>query len=342
MKSMSVRERFQAVMNFQPFDRLPKIEWAMWWNLTVERWQREGLSLSDRYELYRHFDLDLYRQCWLPTRRPECPRPGHPDRAKGIIENMDDYLRLRPLLYPEPQFDEAMWSQWAAEQRRGEAVVWFTLEGFFWFPRELLGVERHLYAFYDQPELLHQINSDLADYAVKALAALNRICVPDFMTFAEDLSYNHGPMLSRESFEEFLTPYYARVIPVLRERGTLPFVDSDGDVTTCLPWFESAGLAGILPLERQAGVDLAELRRRHPRMRFIGAYDKMVMNQGEAAMRQEFERLLPVAAEGGYIFSVDHQTPPGVSLAQYRDYLRLLDEYAHKAAKVEPAAVAGK
>jgi hypothetical protein len=30
---------------------------------------------------------------------------------------------------------------------------------------------------------------------------------------------------------------------------------------------------------------------------------------------------------GGFIPSVDHQTPPGVSLGQYRVYLGLLEEY---------------
>jgi len=44
-------------------------------------------------------------------------------------------------------------------------------------------------------------------------------------------------------------------------------------------------------------------------------------------MRAEFERLVPIMHTGGFIPSVDHQTPPGVSLAQYRDYLKLLDEY---------------
>jgi len=29
--------------------------------------------------------------------------------------------------------------------------------------------------------------------------------------------------------------------------------------------------------------------------------------------------------------SVDHQTPPGVSLAQYRDYLALMWEYTERA-----------
>ena len=59
----------------------------------------------------------------------------------------------------------------------------------------------------------------------------------------------------------------------------------------------------------------------------IGHYDKMVMNQGEAAIRAEFERLLPLMKTGGFIPSVDHQTPPGVSLDEYRLYLRLLAEY---------------
>ena len=59
----------------------------------------------------------------------------------------------------------------------------------------------------------------------------------------------------------------------------------------------------------------------------IGHFDKMTMNQGEAAMRGEFERLVPLMKTGGFIPSVDHQTPPGVSLEQYRVYLRLLDEY---------------
>jgi hypothetical protein len=51
------------------------------------------------------------------------------------------------------------------------------------------------------------------------------------------------------------------------------------------------------------------------------------MHLGEAAMRAEFERLVPIMRTGGFIPSVDHQTPPAVSIDEYRLYLRLLDEY---------------
>ena len=50
-------------------------------------------------------------------------------------------------------------------------------------------------------------------------------------------------------------------------------------------------------------------------------------------MRREFERLLPAMRSGRYVPSVDHQTPPDVSAEQYRTYVRLLREYAEKAAE---------
>ena len=221
----------------------------------------------------------------------------------------------------------------AAMQERGEAVVWLTLEGPFWGPRSLLGIEPHLYAFYDEPELMHEINRDLAAYNRRVYEQVCEYFVPDFMTISEDMSYNNGPMLSEAQFYEFLLPYYREMIPPMRERGTRVFIDSDGDITMALDWFLRAGIEGILPLERQAGVDLGRLRQRHPETLFIGHFDKMTMPRGEDAMRAEFERLLPVMRQGGFAPSVDHQTPPGVSLEQYYVYLRLFREYAVKGAK---------
>jgi hypothetical protein len=76
---------------------------------------------------------------------------------------------------------------------------------------------------------------------------------------------------------------------------------------------------------------MASLRNGHPKMRFIGHFDKMTMDKGESRMRSEFERLLPTAAGGGFLISCDHQTPPGVSYNSYRTYLDLFREYAVKA-----------
>lgn len=321
-------------MKFQPFDRLPLLEWAGWWDKTIERWHAEGLpvEMTDGYAIGRHLGLDIYKQDWLTACGPDCPSPV--SHGAGIITSEEDYERIRPHLFPPHPVNRQKWQTWAAEQRQGEVALWFTLDGFFWFPRKLLGIERHLYAFYDQPGLMHRINTDLAEWMLRVIDDVCALCVPDFMTFAEDMSYNHGPMLSKDLFDEFMKPYYTRVIPALNKRHIVSIIDSDGDVAVPAYWFEEAGLEGILPLERQAGVDIAALRQAHPTMRFIGHFDKMTMNKGEATMRTEFERLLPTAAKGGFLVSCDHQTPPGVSYRDYQLYLALFREYAEKAGRI--------
>lgn len=59
----------------------------------------------------------------------------------------------------------------------------------------------------------------------------------------------------------------------------------------------------------------------------------MAMDQGEEAMRAEFERLMPLMTSGGFVPSVDHQTPPHVTIEQYRVDRRLLDEYTAAAGR---------
>ena len=328
---MNHLERLKRVMNFQSADRLPRIEWASWWDKTVERWRSEGLPELDRYGLYEHFGLDPYFQHWFRPRGDGVPRPT--SHGAAIVEDEADYERIRPHLFPMDDWAFDAIRPWAERQDRGQAVVWITVEGFFWFPRTLFGITEHFYAFYDRPALMHRMNRELAEHSIRILTRLRAFCCPAFMTFAEDMSYNHGPMLSQAMFDEFLAPYYRQVVPVLKEMGTTVLVDTDGDCTEMLPWLKAVGVDGVLPLERQAGTDLNHIREGHPDVRVIGHFDKMVMTRGEPAMREEFERLLPVMRAGGFIPSVDHQTPPGVSLDQYRCYLRLLAEYTAAACR---------
>jgi len=329
---MTNRERFRRTLSFQPVDRLPIIEWAGWWDKTIARWRAEGLpeELTDAFAIRRHLGLDDVQQAWIRALRPDAPGPTH--RGGARVRDLDEYRAYREYLYPDPPaFSPEVAAQWAEAQQAGDLVVWITLEGYFWFPRILLGIEPHLYAFYDQPALMHEINRDLLAYNRRCIEAFCDVCTPDFMTFAEDMSYNHGPMISKAQFDEFIAPYYRAIVPDLRQRGVTVMVDTDGDVTNLVPWMLEVGVQGFLPLERMAGVDVNQLRCDHPDLRMIGAFDKTVMHLGEERMRREFERLLPVMRSGGYIPSVDHQTPPEVSLEDYRLYVRLLKEYAEKA-----------
>jgi len=329
---MKTNERFKKLMSFEAVDRQPVVEWAPYWDKTVERWHGEGLpaELTDPADIRDYFGLDRYLQLYVFPRGPECPSPsGH---GAAIIKDESDYEQIRPHLYPEAAFEKDLLKRWANEQASGDAVIWFTLEGFFWFPRILFGIEGHMYAFFDKPDLMKRMNEDLLKFHLRVIDEICDVCVPDFMSFAEDMSYNKGPMLSKSSFDEFLLPYYKQIIPELKKRKVIPLVDSDGDVTDLIPWLIETGVEGIFPLERMAGVDVEKIRNDHPTFKLMGAFDKIVMHLGEEAMRKEFQRLLPVMKQGGFLVSVDHQTPPDVSLSQYRLFIGLLREYCEKAA----------
>jgi hypothetical protein len=325
--SMNHVERFRALIDFQAVDRLPRWEWAMWWDETLARWRREGLpgELQEVFDISQYFGLDPYQQFWFSTTDSTIEAVQH--HVEGTVSNIDDYRRVQPRLFPDHHQAIESMGAWAARQARGEAVVWITLEGYFWFPRTLMGFTNISLALYDQPELIHRINQDLTEFNLRILDQVRRACLPTFVTIAEDMSYNHGPMISQQHFQEFIAPYYRQIVPRLQEMGAAILVDTDGDVTRLVPWLLQEGVHGVLPLERQAGVDGAALRRQFPALRMVGHFDKMTMPKGEAAMRAEFERLRPLMQSGGFIPSVDHQTPPGVSLEQYRLYLRLLEQY---------------
>lgn len=333
---MNIRERFHRVMNFKKVDRLPMIEWASWWDKTIDNWKQEGLEikcnppLNESRALMQQFGLDLHFQLWVNIQSPLTPKPAW--RGAPIVSTIKEYKEILPTLYPETPFDPDMLRIYKRYQDSGEAIFWLTLIGPFWGPRYLLGIEPHMYAFYDEPELMHLINKDIAVFNLRVIDQVCDLLTPDFMTFAEDMSYNKGPMISESLFNEFLLPCYKLQIPTLKKRGVRVFIDSDGNISDAIQWFKNAGIEGILPLERQSGVDIADLRRKHPDFLFIGHFDKLCMNKGEEAIRAEFERLLPVMRQGGFIPSVDHQTPPEVSLEDYMTYFKLLKEYVQKAA----------
>lgn len=331
------RERFRRLMSGEgPIDRVPALEWASWWDKTITLWEQNGMpSGLDTQELYDYFQLDSIAQFWFPHKTEDCPQDV--SHGSGIIETFEDYERIRPYILPENAVElmREQIEQTLPRYQSGETIVWYTIEGFFWWPRVLFGIENHLYAFYDQPELYHRICEDLLQWQIKIIDDFAKYMHADFMTIAEDMSYNLGPMLSEELYNEFMKPYYLRLIPEIKKHGTKVFIDSDGDITKAVPWFVSSGIEGILPLERQAGVDLAKLRQDWPELLMMGGFDKMCMFKGPEAIAAEFKRLRPTIEQGRYLPAMDHQTPPGVSMENYRYYINLLKQQTMKTLNVQ-------
>src|SRR5512137_1928220 len=98
---MNTHERVNAVLNFRPFDRLPVVEWAPWWDQTLARWHTEGLpaSVKGLREVVEHFGLDVWIQDGAQMFSASPPAP--PAHGAGIVANDADYDRLIKPLYTQ-------------------------------------------------------------------------------------------------------------------------------------------------------------------------------------------------------------------------------------------------
>ena len=332
---MNKREIFDAyfVRHNKHIERMPLIEYAPYWDQTLERWYAEGLDNAlepDRIQALMGLD-----PLWYTTIDPGGEGWKEPPHGAPVIYSEEEYEALLPCIYPADPFEKVRDFVLARKEEsdRGDYLFELNLNGFFWWPRTLLGIENHLVAFYEQPELYHRICRDLLTYNITAVKRFLEQASPAFILLGEDMSYNHGPMIGKAMWDEFLKPYYLAFLKEMKALGQTVIYDSDGMVESILPWLVECGFDGILPLERMAGVDINRLTEQYPTFKFIGGFDKTVMKDGEEAMRREFERIYPAMKRGCYVPCVDHQTPPDVSLENYRIYLRLLREYATKVVK---------
>jgi uroporphyrinogen-III decarboxylase len=233
-------------------------------------------------------------------------------------------------LHCTPENMERTYGKYREGCAKGEYAMRLRLQGFFWCPRDLMGVEQHLISYYDQPELLKQITRFQLDVYKEHLNGILKIIKPSTLFFEEDFSGKTGPMISVDCFNEFVTPYYREIIPFLKERGVGEiFLDTDGDFTLMIPHMLACGLDGVLPVDVNAGVDIVKVRAEYPELKFWGGFNKLCIIEGPEAIDAEFKRLEPVIRQGGCMICTDHQVSPHTPLAHYRYYLtRLREEMA--------------
>ncbi len=214
----------------------------------------------------------------------------------------------------------------AREAERDGLMIVQNIIGPYMYLRSLIGPGELLYAFYDQPELIHDCMESwflLADAVTKRH---QRELVFDEVFFGEDICYNHGPLISPEMIREFLFPYYRRLLENIRGRQLDAArelhiqLDSDGDCRPVIELYrDELGFDAFSPFEVASGCDVLEIGRRYPELVLHGGFDKRILAAGRDAIDREIDRLFPaMRARGGYIPTCDHGVPPEVN---WRDYL---------------------
>ena len=203
---MTNRERENATLSFlKPEDRGAVEETFHPWNLTIKRFEGEGLpstigngivyrnnnrklqeNIFEKYldaswgegvlQYEKHLGFDPVRRISfiLPFMNSD-EQDAFVKDYKHTIKCEDDWKKLKEHgnreleKYYTPENIQMVYGPLKEGHERGDYSIRLNIEGFFWTPRELMGIESHMYALYDQPELLHDINDFILEIYLEKL-----------------------------------------------------------------------------------------------------------------------------------------------------------------------------
>ncbi len=344
---MSPRERMIAFFDRKPVDRIPFL--GVWgpWEVTIQRWKREGMANEDDWQTVFGYDPGIER---VGVNFGICPA-----FPREVLDEDEEHLLLRDehgvlqrarkdgtsaqfLDYPvkdrktweahkwrfdpdNPERFPADWPARARELRESALLVGadFYPYGFLGGPRTMMGAEASLIAMAQDPELIEDINATLCRLWHALLSRLFDESRLDAISVWEDMASKKGSLISPAMFHRYLTPHYRRLMDLADAHGVkVRMVDCDGYIHQLAPLFLEAGIPGIVPCEVQAGNDVAQLLATYPELIAMGHIDKRAMTKDKAAMDAEIERLRPLLATGRFLPHMDHAIPPDVPWDNYQ------------------------
>ena len=277
---------------------------------------REFLRETEDTAYYRD---DLGRELHLEKGAATIPLP-----VSYPVKTMDDWLKIKPKYEFAPQRFGDDWEARAKDAQASGAVLHASIPGGFDEPRQLLGEENLCYAYYEQPELIHDILATIGDTAFRVLDEVSQKVQIDVLSIHEDMAGKSGPLAGPTQIEEFIKPYYRKIWDLLETRGTRLFdQDSDGDMNHVIPAFIDAGVNCMHPMEPAANMDIVKIRDQYgQQLAFYGGIDKHVLRRSQEDIVAELEyKIPPMIRSRGCMLGLDHRIPNGTPLNNYRFYI---------------------
>ncbi len=248
-----------------------------------------------------------------------------PHFIKFPIETPDDWKRYKERYRVDDPLRVAS-AENLDEVRKGIAagkMVSAGMTGFYGQLRNWMGFENLSCAFYEYPEMIHDMVERWAELIARQIDALPADIVVDEARWWEDMASKNGPFVGPKMFREFLQPGYHRVMTALKKRGcVIGIVDCDGNPHDIVRNWLDEGVNIMFPVEVAAGCDPYAWRKEFGKeLRIRGAIGKAPLVQGGKAIDRELERIKPLLDQGGVIPHLDHLVPPDISYKNYCYYL---------------------
>ncbi|MBW2049354.1 MAG: hypothetical protein JRJ09_12630 [Deltaproteobacteria bacterium] len=136
-----------------------------------------------------------------------------------------------------------------------------------------------------------------------------------------DIAYKNGPMFSRQMFNEM--GFFEEVAVICRachEKDIKIVFHSDGNIMELLDDLAATGIDGLNPIEKAAGMDIYEVRRRCPELTLVGGVDAthLLRSASPEQIRVETRKIIDeVGPEGRLLIGSSTEVGNDIPLENY-------------------------
>ncbi len=194
----------------------------------------------------------------------------------------------------------------------------------------ILGLENICILFYEDASLVKEVLTKCTEFYVNA----GKIMVEagaDVLIIADDLGFKNMPFFSQVQFREFILPFFEYQVSEYRKLGVPVLMHNDGNIELFLDDLVKTGINGYHPVEREAGMDIALVRKSYgPKLCLIGNINNkttLVFGTPEDVETEAVECLLIAGIEGGYVMSSDHSLHPDIPLKNIYAMIESAEKY---------------
>jgi len=325
---MNARDRFLAVLNGQPVDRMPFFEEEIRPDV-LEAWHRQGLPASVTAANYRAY-LGLDRLGYIHTRfSPVEGAITGPESLWRIIRHYQEH----PVKYLTAEF----WQDKAAEYQGRDLPLgvqgWngFQLPLFPPDPANEHNEWDNLINLYiqlkDNPETVAEALSFIADYYIAIVQLALRYLDFDYVILREPIASPIGPVISPRDFVRLVLPQYHKLVAAYR-RMNVPIIlfSSISNVRPLLPLVVAAGVDGLMITQiMNAGVDYVQIGRQFPHVGLIGGIESVTLLEStEAVVHEVKKKAVPLLKRGHWLPALDDNARANVPYRRFLAYRQTL------------------
>jgi len=293
MLDAKLNERIHRVLSFQQPDRVPVCDFIDNDKIFHYFSSTASLTLQDRVKAYHGLGIDI---CWRFERRRDL-------RLEGVWSRMQKFAlrRQRYAAVTKEELDDEF-NDYKRQQKMFEPHTYLAMavDGCLSIVYHNLGFEEFTKKMYTELIEIDRLIDVYAENIYVRAQEFARRESGEVFFIKDDIGFEKGLIFSLGFLQQHWLPRLEKAIEPLKEKNIKVVLHSAGNISEIIPSLISAGIDGIHPIDREAGMDAAALKKNFNNDLLLFGNISLVNRDNENIRDQIQNHIKNTSVNGGY------------------------------------------